>query len=330
MPKTGSKRRVICISSSSDDDISSGDDEEESEEYDDEDDDEGDSEEEFDDKNDDNGDSEEEFDDKDDVETESEEEFDNEGSDNDSDEVLSERVIRFLKENKNLDSLTLNDCKAYLRENRLRITGTKAVCIQRVKDHWRMKDGNGEAHYPRSSFVVNCTGDVCRGDTVLFTQKVYAKFDKVTRHGGLIGKRTVAGRVVKESYGARKQQHTFTVEVLWSRGVRKLPPLYPLLVKGRNLYKLRTFRRRWNDEAQRVQVLAEKHKRGAAARGLRAMQKKKRKLQTGGFAKNQGHVHLARQALNSKESRKRMPSRDNNNADGSGYLQVSHVTRAKW
>ncbi|XP_022971662.1 zinc finger CCCH domain-containing protein 62 isoform X1 [Cucurbita maxima] len=282
MPERGSKRRVVYLYSSSEDD-----EEESDEEYDDEDDDEG----------------------------ESEKEFDNECSDNDCDEVLSQRVIRFLKENKNLDSLTLHDCKAYLRENRLRIAGTKAVCIQRLQEHWRMKDGNGEVHYPRSSFVVNCTGDVCRGDTVLFTQKVYAKFDKVTRRGGLIGKRTVAGRVVKESYGASKQQHTFTVEVLWSRGVRKLPPLYPLLVKGRNLYKLRTFRRLWNDEAERIQVLAEKHKRGAAARGVRALQKRKRKLlQIGGSGKNQGRAQLPRQALNSNGSRKSMRSRDKNNA----------------
>ncbi|XP_050935331.1 zinc finger CCCH domain-containing protein 62-like isoform X4 [Cucumis melo] len=278
MSKRGSKRTVICISSSSDDDIFCGDDEEESVEYDDEDDGVGDSEEEFHDEDDGDVNSEE-----DDDEGESGEEFDDEESDNGCDEgVLSKRVIRFLKENKNLDSLTLNDCKAYLRENRLRIAGTKAVCIQRVKEHWRLKDGNGEVQYPRSSFVVNCTGDVCRGDTVLFTQKVYAKFDKVTRHGGLIGKRTVAGRVVKESYGASKQQHTFTL---------------------------------WNDEAERVQVLAEKHRRGAAARDLRAMQKKKRKIiQTKGCAKNQGHVHLARQPLKSKEKRQRMPSRDNNNA----------------
>ncbi|XP_022158231.1 zinc finger CCCH domain-containing protein 62 [Momordica charantia] len=291
MTDRGNKRSFICISSSSDDDddedeVSCGDDEEESDEqYDEEDDDEG----------------------------ESEEEYDNEGSDDDCDDVLSERVIRFLKENKNLDSLTLKDCKAYLRENGLRIAGTKSVCIQRIREHWRMKDENGEAQYPRSSFVVNCTGDVCRGDVVLFTQKVYAKFDKVTRHGGLIGKRTVAGRVVKESYGATKQQHTFTVEVLWSRGVRKLPPLYPLLVKGRNLYKLRTFRQLWNDEAERLQVLAEKHKRGAAARSLRAMRTRKINfLQTEGGVKNQRHFHPARQTLNSKESSKRMQSKGKN------------------
>lgn len=35
----------------------------------------------------------------------------------------------------------------------------------------------------------------------------------MTRHGRVIGNRTVAGRVVKESYGAAKQQHTFTVSL---------------------------------------------------------------------------------------------------------------------
>ena len=82
------------------------------------------------------------------------------------------------------------------------------------------------------------------------------------------GKRTVAGRIVKESYGAAKQQHTFTVssksllnharrsfvpdhlsifqiEVLWSKGEKPLPPLRPLLIKGRNLYKLNTLRQVW-------------------------------------------------------------------------------------
>lgn len=39
----------------------------------------------------------------------------------------------------------------------------------------------------------------------------YVRFDKMTRHGRAQGTRVVAGRVVKESYGAAKQQHTFTV-----------------------------------------------------------------------------------------------------------------------
>ncbi|KAM7510363.1 hypothetical protein LguiB_009238 [Lonicera macranthoides] len=167
------------------------------------------------------------------------------------------------------------ECKAYLREHGLRLSGTKAECTERIKEHWRIKDGNGEAIYPRSSFNINCTGDVCKGDVVLFSQKVYGKFDKVMRTGNPLGKRTVAGRIVKESYGAAKQQHTFTVEVLWSKGLKKLPPLFPLLVKGRNLYKLKTYRQRWKNEAERSKVLDEKHKRGAAARLRRAMKKSK-------------------------------------------------------
>lgn len=35
----------------------------------------------------------------------------------------------------------------------------------------------------------------------------------MTRSGNGFGKRTVAGRIVKESYGAAKQQHTFTVRM---------------------------------------------------------------------------------------------------------------------
>ena len=74
--------------------------------------------------------------------------------------------------------------------------------------HFRIKDANGEVLYPKSSFFINCTGkrmfpfcacpfigftfldfcletiislflcagDVCKGDVVLFTQKVYAKY----------------------------------------------------------------------------------------------------------------------------------------------------------
>ncbi|XP_057449497.1 zinc finger CCCH domain-containing protein 62 isoform X2 [Lotus japonicus] len=190
------------------------------------------------------------------------------------DESRSDKVIALLQEGKDIDSLKLNECKAYLRKHGLRIAGNRAVCIARIREHWRLRHGSGYTLYPRSSFNINCTGDVCMGDVVLFRQKVYEKFDKVTRHGRVTGSRTVAGRVVKESYGAAKQQHTFTVEVLWSSGVKKLAPLFPLLVKGRNLYKLKTDRQRWNDEADRVKVLSEKHRRGAAARSVRALKQR--------------------------------------------------------
>ncbi|KAK1383317.1 Zinc finger CCCH domain-containing protein 62 [Heracleum sosnowskyi] len=200
----------------------------------------------------------------------------------DKEEAICNKVIRLLGEGSHLEELNLIECKNYLRKLKLRLSGTKAECINRIKEHWRLKDGNGEALYPRSSFNINCTGDVCKGDTVLFTQKVYQKFDKMKRSGNILGKRTVAGRITKESYGAAKQQHTFTVEVFWSKGIKKLAPLFPLLVKGRNLYKMRTYRQRWKSESERLVVLDEKHKRGAAAREVRARKKMKRSFTTAG------------------------------------------------
>ncbi|CAI9110139.1 OLC1v1010117C1 [Oldenlandia corymbosa var. corymbosa] len=188
----------------------------------------------------------------------------------DDEECLSNRVSNLLRERSDIGGLTLVECKAYLRRHGLRLSGTRVECLQRIKEHWRIRDGRGVILYPRSSFNIDCTGDVCRGDVVLFTQKV---FDKVTRSGRVLGRRTVAGRIIKESYGAAKQQHTFTVEVLWSKGIKELPPLVPLLVKGRNLYRMKTFRQSWKNEKERREVLAEKHQRGAAARQIREMRK---------------------------------------------------------
>ncbi|XP_058777958.1 zinc finger CCCH domain-containing protein 62-like isoform X2 [Vicia villosa] len=220
------------------------------------------------------------------------------------DESLSEKVVSLLQDGKDIDSLKLNECKAYLRKHGLRLAGNRAVCIARIKEHWRLRHESGYTLYPRSSFNINCTGDVCMGDVVLFKQKVYEKFSKMTRHGRVIGNRTVAGRVVKESYGAAKQQHTFTVEVLWSSGVRKLPPLSPLLVKGRNLYKQKTYRQRWKNEADRVKVLSEKHRRGAAARSVRALKQKKKSCYANG-SKGSKRQHEAHNTKRSKKGRSR-------------------------
>ncbi|KAF2572649.1 hypothetical protein F2Q70_00000742 [Brassica cretica] len=181
-----------------------------------------------------------------------------------------DKVTRLLTAGSDLmKSLNVTECKAYLRKHGLRLSGTKPVFVERILEHWRIKDGSGESLYPISSFPINCKGDVCKGDTVLFTQKVKGS-------GKIVGRRTVAGQVVKESYGTAKQQHTFTIEVLWCEGMQKLPPLYPLLVKGRNLYRLMTMRQRWANEDDRVKVLSEKHSRGAAAR--KVMRERKIKL----------------------------------------------------
>ncbi|OEL38834.1 CDPK-related kinase 5, partial [Dichanthelium oligosanthes] len=76
---------------------------------------------------------------------------------------------------RSLEGIKLVECKAYLKKNGLSQTGDIATCVDRIVLHWRFKDGDPERIYPRSSFCINCKGDVCRGDAVLFKQKVYEK-----------------------------------------------------------------------------------------------------------------------------------------------------------
>lgn len=194
-----------------------------------------------------------------------------------------EKVIQKIIEAGQQEKLKVEQCKVYLRKNGLRLTGNKPTLIQRIKEHQEISNGSGERRYPISSFVLDCKGDACTGDVVMFEQNVYEMFNIAARSacGPPCGKRIVAGRIVKESYGAAKQQHTFTLEVLWSKGEKPLPPLHPLLIKGRNLYRLKTLRQRWEDEGERHKVLMEKHSRGFIARSNREIRihgKEKRKL----------------------------------------------------
>ncbi|PAN14857.1 hypothetical protein PAHAL_2G449300 [Panicum hallii] len=191
----------------------------------------------------------------------------------DRSEAACIKIAGLLRSGRSLEGIKLVECKAYLKNNGLSQTGDISACVDRIVLHWRFKDGDPERIYPRSSFSINCKGDVCRGDAVLFKQKVYEKSGK--RHAKCIGKRIVAGKVIKESYGKEKQQHTFTIQVFWSKGAGKLPPLHLLLVKGRNLYRMMTFRQPWANEAERLKVLDEKHSRGDDARRVRALNRPK-------------------------------------------------------
>ncbi|KAH9713771.1 hypothetical protein KPL71_020458 [Citrus sinensis] len=157
---------------------------------------------------------------------------------------IEEKVIQKIIEAGQQEKLKVEQCKVYLRKNGLRLTGNKPTLIQRIKEHLEISNGGGERRYPIFSFVLDCKGDACTGDVVMFKQNVYKMFNiaACSASGPPCGKRIVAGRIVKESYGAAKQQHTFTIEVLWSKGEKPLPPLHPLLIKGRNLYHLKTLR----------------------------------------------------------------------------------------
>jgi hypothetical protein len=76
--------------------------------------------------------------------------------------------------------------------------------------------------------------------------------------------------VVSDSYGAAKQQHTFTLRVVECQGYDPLPVGTQIMRKGRNVYRNGTERQQWDDEAARDAVLREKHQRGARAREIRA------------------------------------------------------------
>ncbi|OIW07600.1 hypothetical protein TanjilG_08331 [Lupinus angustifolius] len=136
------------------------------------------------------------------------------------------------------EKLKVDECKLYLRNHGLRLTGNKETLIQRIKEHLEI--------YKKRN--VRYAGDACTGDVVLFEQNVYEMFNLASRSasGPPCGIRIVAGRIVKESYGAAKQQHTFT---------------------------------KWEDERERQRILSEKHSRGTVARGNREtrMQEKERR-----------------------------------------------------
>lgn len=114
-------------------------------------------------------------------------------------------------------------------------------------------------------YTIDCTGDVVAGDTVLFVEAVWRNY-KPGRKARKLGERQVAALVIRDNYGASKQQHTFTLRVLASNGYMPLEPGTQILRKGRNIYRNRVMRKPWPDESARLHALREKHMRGTVAR----------------------------------------------------------------
>ncbi len=109
-----------------------------------------------------------------------------------------------------------------------------------------------------AEYSISCAGDCVTGDEVRFER---ATFSGSFRHPKFDGFERVTGKIVSDSYGDAKQQHTFTLEL--ANGSR-------LLIKGRNLYSNGVFRKLWSDEGARRDALTEKHTRGDHARAARA------------------------------------------------------------
>lgn len=117
-----------------------------------------------------------------------------------------------------------------------------------------------------SKFTIGCTGDAVTGDTVLFEESV---FHGSWRKPVCVGSRMVVAKIVSDSYGPKKQQHTFGILVLKSWGTEPLTEGLKTTRKGRNIYRHFTKRLPWDDETQRQERLDDKHNRGDIARAQR-------------------------------------------------------------
>lgn len=109
-------------------------------------------------------------------------------------------------------------------------------------------------------YCIDCTGDVCAGDEIVFAEGVFTGSYKKPKFSHF---ELVEGKVVSDSYGAAKQQHTLTIQTPDGKTIRR---------KGRNVYRYLTLRRK-RDEAERRASLEDKHARGDSAREARANRK---------------------------------------------------------
>jgi len=142
-----------------------------------------------------------------------------------------------------------------------------------------VRDGieNKVAQVTKSKCTVDCTGDVCCGDVILFTENVYSGSHRKPVYRG---DRWILAQVIADSYGASKQQHTFTLLLIdcggeGSEEVRTIAVRNKGTIKrkGRNVYRYSPHRALWTNEDERKIVLKEKHQRGDAARAERSFRR---------------------------------------------------------
>lgn len=113
--------------------------------------------------------------------------------------------------------------------------------------------------YSGDDIYTRPTDDLVLGDEIRFQR---ATFSGSFRRPKFAGFETITGTVIAESYGADKQQHTFTLDL--AAGGK-------LLIKGRNIYKNGVWRKPRCDagEIARSDAAEDKHARGDKARAAR-------------------------------------------------------------
>lgn len=122
----------------------------------------------------------------------------------------------------------------------------------------------------------DATGDVVKGDIIQFEEGVFGGSFRKPQH---LGSRTITARILNDSYGADKQQHTFTLKGIAAEGTQAKEVLDTqakrgyITRKGRNVYRNGTQRQVWADESARNAATDEKHSRGSEARTLRDLRR---------------------------------------------------------
>ena len=116
---------------------------------------------------------------------------------------------------------------------------------------------------PTQGYRIDCTGDVVNGDRIRWSEAVYSGSH---RNPIFEGERTIEAEVVADSYGAAKQQHTFSLLVVRAEDTSAPSPGERIRRKGRNIYRNGCYRAVWKNEAARRESQDEKHNRGDAAR----------------------------------------------------------------
>jgi len=114
------------------------------------------------------------------------------------------------------------------------------------------------------------TDDVVTGDMICWTETV---FEGSYRRAKPVGERKITAIVKRDSYGAAKQQHTFTLEVVECSGRAPIEVGARIWRKGRVIYRNGVERCLWWNETNRIVVADEKHARGGEAREQRWLRK---------------------------------------------------------
>lgn len=106
------------------------------------------------------------------------------------------------------------------------------------------------------------TNNVIKDDIVLFRDDVFGGSFRKPKY---LGCGLILGKILRESYGEKKAQHTFSIQVIQAQGelLENFVPGKLILRKGRNLYKeCFLIERNLSDDEER-QRIKEKNMRSA-------------------------------------------------------------------